>query len=170
MTQTCVPVFVLALALGADAAAGQSANRPVAPSSGRSLCDALRVADFVQAGVPVTALREANLDADEGAYCVYDGAAGRVEFDIFFPAGANAGEVRQTERTAMGEGGTKYEAVTLAGADSTHLTPSFEGKGTSAFLVARAGRAVIALLVPAGPQARSQLLALATVAIGRLEQ
>jgi hypothetical protein len=51
------------------------------------MCSALTPADFRKAGLPVSALRQANLNPDDntGAYCAYDSFAGQVEFDIFCP-------------------------------------------------------------------------------------
>ena len=64
----------------------------------------------------MSALGEANLDGNDGAYCVYQSKAGKVEFDIFFPAGNTPKEVSATEDTVLGEGGGKSEPVKLAGA------------------------------------------------------
>ena len=94
-----------------------AAQGPIKPSSGKALCNALTPADFSKAGVPVSALSQANTDGNDGAYCVYKSSAGKVEFDIFYPAGANAAEVLATEKTVLGEGGSKYTPLKLAGAD-----------------------------------------------------
>ena len=49
--------------------------------------------------------------------------AGKVEFDIFFPAGANLREVINAERAAVREAGGNYEPVRLNGAARARLLP-----------------------------------------------
>ena len=76
----------------------------IAPKSGAAMC-ALTPADFQAAGVAGAGKPTANVqDAGAGAYCVYAGkssATGGIELDVFYPAGANAGEVKATYVTAM---------------------------------------------------------------------
>lgn len=141
----------------------------VAPSSGKALCSALTPADFTKAGVPVTALQNANLDGQDGAYCVYQSKAGKVEFDIFYPAGATAKEVNATETTVLGEGGGKYQTVQLSGADAAHFSPSLAGQPNLAGIVIRKGRAVFDIVIPRGSNAQQQLFELAKIVIGRLK-
>jgi len=86
-----------ALALAAASAAAQAGAHSVAPSTGKAMCSALTPADFTKAGVPVQSLSQANLDGNDGAYCVYQSKAGKVEFDIFFLAGKTPQEVIATE-------------------------------------------------------------------------
>jgi hypothetical protein len=153
----------------APSAAAQA--RSVAPSSGKGLCSALTPEDFTKAGVAVTALDKANLDGTEGAYCLFRSKTGKVEFDVFFPAGATPAEVQSTEKTVLGEGGDKYEHIQLAGADSAWLALSVSGQpNPSAAIVVRRGKAVLALLLPSSSQARQQLTSLAQTALGRLKQ
>ena len=90
------------LALAAGSAAGQTGARSIAPSTGKAMCSALMPADFTKAGVPVQSLSQANLDGNDGAYCVYQSKAGKVEFDIFFLAGKTPQEISGTEKTASG--------------------------------------------------------------------
>lgn len=140
----------------------------VAPSSGKALCSALTPADFTKAGVPVSSLAQANLDGNDGAYCVYKSSAEKVEFDIFFPAGANPKEVDATEKTVMGEGGCRHEAVRVPGADDAQICPGTASDPPS--IVVRKGKAVFDIVVPGGAKARQQLIDLALVVLGRLKQ
>lgn len=137
----------------------------VAPSSGKALCSALTPADFTKAGVQVSALRQANLDGTDGAYCVYDSKAGSVEFDIFFPAGANPAEVNATEKTVLAEMGAPHQVVPLVGATG-HIALDM---GKSAGLVVRKGNAVFAISIPKSPNARQQLIAVAQIVLGRIK-
>lgn len=160
-----------ALVLSAcSVAAAQPAARSVAPSSGKTLCSALTPADFTRTGVPVSALSQANLDGNEGAYCVYQSKAGKVEFDIFFPAGNTPAEVNATEKTVLGEGGSKFTPVHLAGADAAQISLSLADLPASAGIVVRRGKAVFNIVVPRGAKARQQLLGLAQIVLGRLKQ
>ncbi len=145
---------------------GQS-NATVTPSSGKALCSALTPADFTKTGIPVSALRQANLDGTTGAYCVYDSKAGNVEFDIFFPAGANANEILATEKTVLGEVGGKTESVQLAGADDAQIPITTD---KTASIVVRKGKAVFDINIPKSAGARQQLLLLAQTVLGRLKQ
>ena len=163
-------VMLLSSNLHAQTGAGAGA-KSIAPSSGKALCSALTPEDFSKAGVPVTALDQANLDGNDGAYCVYRSRAGKVEFDLFFPAGSSANEVAATEKTVLGEGSARYERVQLPGADSAQLTLSVSGQTKpSAAIVVRRGKAVLSLLLPHTDKVREQLLALAQIALGRLKQ
>ena len=110
---------VLAVAAGHSAA--QPGAHSIAPSSGKALCSALAPADFTKAGVPVQSLSQANLDGNDGAYCVFQSKAGKVEFDIFFLAGNTPQEVSATEKTVLGEGGGKYENLQLPGDDEAQV-------------------------------------------------
>jgi hypothetical protein len=153
-------LFVIAIALPACS--------QVLPSSGKALCLALTAADFTKAGVAVSALSQANLDGPNGAYCVYASKTGNVEFDIFFPAGGNAGEVLATEKTVLGEVGAKAEPVKIAGADNAQFVLSTSDPTGS--IVVRRGRAVFDINIPKGPNVRQQLVALAQIVLGRLKQ
>lgn len=148
----------------------QSGVRSIAPSSGKAMCSALTPADFTKAGIQVSALKEANLDGNEGAYCVYSSNAGKVEFDIFFPAGKNAAEIGATERTVLGEGGSRFQRVAVAGADNAQISLSMADLPDSAGIVVRRGNAVFNIVVPRGANARKQLISLAQVVLARLKQ
>lgn len=160
-----VTVFVFVVALYG----GATAQAPIHPSSGKALCNALTPADLNKAGVPVSALDQANTDGNDGAYCVYKSSAGKVEFDIFYPAGRNATEVLSTEKTVLGEGGSKYEPVKLAGADNAQISLAMRDLPQSAGIVVRKRNAVFDIVVPRGAKARNQLLALAQVVLGRIK-
>ena len=151
-------------------AKGQSGAGSVAPSSGKALCAALTPADFTSAGVPVSSLEQANLDGNDGAYCVYKSKAGKVEFDIFFPAGKNAAEISATEKTVIGEGGGQYHPIKLAGADDAHISLAMPDLPGSSGIVVRKGKAVFDIVIPKGASAQKQLEALAKIVIGRLKQ
>ncbi|HEX7288326.1 MAG TPA: hypothetical protein VF532_19230 [Candidatus Angelobacter sp.] len=145
------------------------AQSPIKPSSGKAMCSALTPADFSKAGVPVAALSQANTDGTDGAYCVYKSAAGKVEFDIFYPAGGNTNEVIATEKTVLGEGGGKYQPVKLAGADDAQISLAMPDLPQSAGIVVRKGKAVFDLVIPKGAKAQEQLLALAQVVLSRIK-
>jgi len=148
----------------------QSSNNVVAPSSGKALCSALTPADFTNAGLLVTRIAAANIDSPASAYCVYESKVGKVEFDIFFPAGSNTEEVDATERTviAEAENGGKKEAVKVSGADHAYFVPVPINKDLS--IVVRKRSTVFNIDVPEGPNARQQLITLAQIVLGRLKQ
>jgi len=151
------------------AAAGPVAAQRVAPASGKALCSALTPTDFTKLGIPVSALDNANLDGTDGAYCVYRSTAGKVEFDIFFPAGANAQAIRETHKTVLGEGGGKYDPVVVPGATDAQLALAVPGSKASASVVVLKDKAVFDIVIPASDKARQQLIALATLVLGRLK-
>ena len=158
------------LALAAGSAAAQTGARSVAPSTGKAMCSALTPADFTKAGVPVQALSQANLDGNDGAYCVYQSKAGKVEFDIFFLAGKTPQEINATEKTVLGEGGAKYEHLQLPGADDTQISMAMPDQPASAVIVVRKGKAVFDIMSPRSAGARQQLQQLAQIVLGRLKQ
>ncbi|HMF91278.1 MAG TPA: hypothetical protein VKL40_11595 [Candidatus Angelobacter sp.] len=159
-------IAVCAIALMACVLADGQTVEKIAPSSGKALCSALTPADFTKAGVQVSALRQANVDGMNGAYCVYDSKAGSVEFDIFFPAGANPAEVAATEKTVLAEIGVPSQPVPLPGAGAAHIAVD---AGKSASIVVRKGSAVFDINIPTGPNARQQLIALSQIVLGRLK-
>lgn len=153
------------LALASGPAGAQPSANSIKPSSGKALCSALTPADFVKAGVPVSALYPPHVDNDSGAYCVYASKAGKVEFDIFFPAGANSQEVSDTERATVGDAGGKYEPVRLEGADRAQISLTAD-----AIIVVRKGKAVFDIGIPKTSNSRQQLLTLAEIVLVRLKQ
>src|SRR6476620_11656628 len=168
----CICIFagcVLALAAGLTAG-GQAGAHSIAPSTGKAMCSALTPADFTKAGVPVQALSQANLDGNDGAYCVYQSKAGKVEFDIFFLAGKTPQEVSGTEKTVLGEGGAKYEHLQLPGADNAQISMAMPDQPASALIVVRKGKAVFDIMIPRSAGARLQLQELAKIVLGRLKQ
>ena len=168
--RTCLMFAGCVLALAASAAAGQAGAHSIAPSTGKAMCSALTPADFTKAGVPVQSLSQANLDGNDGAYCVYQSKAGKVEFDIFFLAGKTPQEVSGTEKTVLGEGGAKYEHVTLSGADEAQISMAMPDQPASAVIVVRRGKAVFDIMIPRSAGARQQLQKLAQIVLGRLKQ
>jgi len=153
------------LVLASGPVGAQSGTNSIKPSSGEALCSALTPADFNKAGVPVSKLYPPHPDSSEGAYCVYESKAGKVEFDIFFPAGANSVEVSNTERAAVQDAGGKYERVRLDGADNAQISLTAD-----AIIVVRKGKAVFDIGIPKTSNSRQQLLALAQVVLVRLKQ
>jgi hypothetical protein len=148
----------------------QTPSSAVAPSSGKAMCSALNSSDFSKAGVPVTRLREANSDDENSAYCVYDSkAAGKVEFDIFYPAGSTPDEIKNTERTVLAEVGGKFDAVQVTGVDQAQTNVAAPKDPTSPTIAARKGKAVFDISVPQGPNVRQQLITLAQTVAGRLK-
>jgi hypothetical protein len=158
------------LSAGVLAVFAQPGARNIVPSSGKAMCSALAPADFSKAGVPVIALKEANLDGNDGAYCVYSSNAGKVEFDIFFPAGKNAAEISATQKTVLGEGGSRFQRIALSGAEDAQISLAMPDLPGSAGMVVRKGKAVFDIVVPRGTNAQKQLVALAQVVLGRLKQ
>lgn len=156
------------LVLGASCLA--TAQDKVPPSSGKAMCSALTPADFAKAGVPVTRLKEANLDGTDSAYCVYESKAGKVEFDIFYPAGANANEIKATERTMLSEIGGKFVPAAVPGADEAKTNVAAPKNADSASIGVRKGKAVFDINIPQGPKALRQLLTLSEVVLSRLKQ
>jgi hypothetical protein len=139
----------------------QPENTVIAPSSGKQLCSALSPADFNKAGVPVSALRDANVDDDASAYCVYDSKSGKVEMDVFYPAGNNVASAKGTEKTVLAEVGGKFESISLPGADSAAINLAVPGKSPAASICVRKNLAVFSIDIPQNAQAREQLVALA---------
>lgn len=168
--RTCTIFSGCILALAPGSAAGQAGARSIAPSTGKAMCSALTPADFTKAGVPVQALSQANLDGNDGAYCVYQSKAGKVEFDIFFLAGKTPQEVSSTEKTVLGEGGAKYEHLQLPGADDAQISMAMPDQPASAVIVVRKGKAVFDIMIPRSAGARQQLQQLAKIVLGRLKQ
>jgi hypothetical protein len=103
----------------------QAPGQTIAPASGKAMCSALTPDDFIKAGVPVSQLREANLDDEKIVYCVYDSKAGEVELDMYYPAGDTPGEAQNSMRAVQGAIGGKFEAVQVAGSEeaSTNARP-----------------------------------------------
>ena len=140
------------------------ADSVIAPGSGATMCKALSPADFVHSGVPVTKLDQPHVD-DDGAsvYCSYASSAGKVEMDVFYPAGTSPADAAKVEAVTIRETQGKYESTKIAGTDDAQIGTA----GSSALLVARRGTAVIMISVPAGAKARDQLQALTRAALAR---
>lgn len=166
----CLILAGCVLALSASSAVAQAGARNIAPSTGKAMCSALTPADFTKAGVPVQALSQANLDGNDGAYCVYQSKAGKVEFDIFFLAGKTPQEISATEKTVLGEGGAKYEPLKMPGADDAQISMALSDQPASALIVVRKGKAVFDIMIPRSAGARQQLQQLAQIVLDRLKQ
>jgi hypothetical protein len=141
----------------------------VQPSSGKEMCAALTPADFTKAGVAVSALSAANTDDSESAYCVYDSKAGKVELDIFYPAGDTPNAVKGVEKTVLAEIGGKFTPVPLPGSDAAQINLAVPGKQPAASIAVRRNSAVFALSIPQSSNVREQLLSLAQTVLSRLQ-
>lgn len=149
-------------------AAAHSFAQSIAPASGKELCSALTPQDFTKVGVPVSRLRQANLDDAKSAYCIYDSAAGRVEFDIYFPAGDTVAEAQDTEKAAQHAIGDKFDLVPVAGADEASCNAASPEINESSIVV-RKGTTVFNISIPHGGQAQP-LEALSQIVLSRLKQ
>ena len=119
---------------------------------------------------PVSQLHLANLDDNRSAYCIYDSKAGRVELDIFYPAGDTPAEAQNAQRAAQNAIGGKFEPVSVAGADeATTNTGSAQGTD-SASIVVRKGTTVFNVGIPHAAQARQQLVTLSETVVSRLKK
>lgn len=166
-----ISIFVAACGILWCAGVGKSADA-VAPSSGQKMCSALTVADFTKAGVPVLSFAggSTNPDDDTGAYCGYNIKNGKVEFDIFYPAGDTPQQAQGVERTVLGDGFEgKSETVHINGTDSAEINLAIPGKPPSAGIAVRRKTAVFAIYIPTDPKARQQLLSLTQAVLGRLQ-
>jgi hypothetical protein len=148
----------------------QASAQTIDPSSGKAMCSALTAADFNKAGVPVSGFRQANLDSPANVYCLYDSKTGKVEFDIFYPAGATIDAVKATENTVLREIGGKFETVRMAGVDEAKTNALAPKEAGFASIAVRKGRVVFDINIPQSAQARRQLLALAEIVASRLQQ
>ena len=142
-------------------------GQTVAPSSGKALCSALTADDFTRSGLPVSRLREVNLDDNKSAYCIYDSKTGKVELDIFFPAGDTPAEAQNTERAALSAIGGKFEPVAVAGADEASSNAS-SPKGSASSIVVRKGSTVFNISIPQDVVSRQRLVKLSQIVISRL--
>lgn len=140
----------------------------IEPSSGKAMCAALSVADFVKAGVPMTAVADQSSDDETNAYCGFQGKNGGAELDIFLPAGDTPVVAIGVERTIYGEAGGRFQPITVPGVDSAQINLAVPGKKPAAGIVVRRGLAVFALYILPSPNAREQLLSLAQTVLSRL--
>jgi hypothetical protein len=163
----CVSACSLCLLVLAIA---QPFAQTVAPASGKAMCSALTPADFNRAGVAISRLRDANLDDNRSAYCMYDGEAGKSELDIFYPAGDTVAEGQNAQRAAQSAIGGRFEPVRVAGADEAVTNAASPKRTDSASIVVRKGTTVFNISVPPGPKAQQQLVALSEIVLRRLKQ
>jgi hypothetical protein len=146
--------------------------KPTAAKSGAAMC-VLAPDDFKAVGIANASKPTANVsDGGAGAYCVYAGkssATGGLELDVFHPAGASDADVKETERTAIGEGGVgKPEDIKLAGADSARWARARSGGPEFAALVVRRAKLVFVLGIPADKDAKDRLTKLGALVLARL--
>ena len=149
-------------------AGAQNSQPAIAPASGKAMCSGLTPADFTKAGVAVSRLREAHLDDQNSAYCIYDGKAARIEFDIYDPAGDTPAEGQNAAKAAQAAIGGKFEPVQVAGADEA-TTNAASPKASEASIVVRKGTTVFNISIPQGGQARQQLVTLSEIVVSRLK-
>jgi hypothetical protein len=158
----------LAVVLIALPFAAHASGQAIAPASGKEMCSALTPADFTKVGVPVSRLREANLDDEKSTYCVYDSAAGKVEMDIYFPAGDTPAEAQNAVRAAQAAIGGKFVPIAVAGTDEAGSNAASSGPNAS--IVVRRATTVFNISVPHNPEAMQQLVQLSAIVISRLKQ
>lgn len=157
-----------ALAQKKSASVAPAQTAQIKPSSGKAMCAALSVSDFVRAGVPMTATAAQNSDDETNAYCGFEGKGGSAELDIFSPAGDTPEQAIGVERTIYGEAGGRFQPISVPGADSAQINLALPGKKPAAGIAVRRGLAVFALYIPASPNARAQLRSLAQTVLSRL--
>lgn len=145
--------------------AGMSSSATGVPvARGGHLCEMLGAGDFSAAGVVGAGTPKASSDEAGGYYCVYSGtsgATGGIEFEAF------TGDPVGTYQTIEGETGTLTElsASDLPGADQAGV--NLNAASAMAVIVVRSGQMTFDLYVPAGAQAKSQLIGLAALVIQR---
>ncbi len=168
LRMTSIGASILAFQMVCFAADNQTAAK-VAASSGNAMCAALSAADFTKVGVPVTAANAPSPNQEkDSAYCTYASKTAKgIEFDIFFPAGANAEEAKNAERASMGDIGGKFENIQVAGADEAHTNVA--AAKDSASIVVRKGVVVFDINIPPSANARQQLVTLAETVLSRLK-
>jgi len=133
-------------------------------SATADLCSLLAPGDFTAAGVTGTAAPTINTDEAGGHYCVYagkSGATGGVELDAF------VGDPVATYQTIEDETGTLTDvsSTDLPGADQAGV--NLNAPGGAAAIVVRSGQLSFDIWLPAGPAARSQLIALSALVLQR---
>ena len=148
----------------------QCSGQAIEPASGKEMCSALTPSDFTKLGVPVSRLSSANLDDNRSAYCIYDSKTGKVEFDIFYPAGDTPAEAQNAERAAQGAIGGKFEPVKVSGADDAITNTGSPQGGDSAAIIVRKGTTMFNIVIPRSPQARRQLISLSETVVSRLKK
>ena len=134
---------------------------PVA--KGGNFCGLLGPGDFAAVGVSGARTPTKNSDGPADAYCVYagvSGATGGVEFDIF--TGDPIASYRQIVSNAALIADTTGD---LPGVDAVGTV--MNGPGNMAAIGVQKGRMTFDIDIPAGPNARTQLIALAKLVLER---
>lgn len=160
-----VPGLVLMTLLVAAHSSGQT----IAPASGKAMCSALTPEDFIRAGVPVLRLQEANLDDAKSAYCIFEGKSGKVEMDIYDPAGDTPAEAQNATRAAQAAIGGQFQTVLVEGADEASSNATSQG-ATDSSIVVQKGTTVFNISIPKAADAQQQLVKLSEIVISRLKQ
>lgn len=165
MTRTAVSLLLSAIPAALVAAA------PIPPKSGALMC-ALTPADFQSAGVANASNPSANVqDAGAGVYCVYAGkssATGGIELDVFYPAGANVADARETLKLAISEGSSGLSPITIPGADEAQWSAAAKSGGPAfATIAVRKGTLVFVIGIPTSKNAQAQLTRLAALVLSR---
>ena len=147
-----------------------SFGQTVSPASGKAMCSALTPSDFTKVGVPVSQLRLANLDDNRSAYCIYDSKAGKVEFDIFYPAGDTPSDAQNAVRAAQGAIGGKFEPVKVSGADDANTNAGSSRSANSDSILVRTGTTVFNIGIPHSSQGSQRLITLSGMVISRAKK
>jgi hypothetical protein len=148
----------------------QCSGQTIEPASGKEMCSALTPSDFTKVGVQVSRLSSANLDDNRSAYCIYDSKDGKVEFDIFYPAGDTPADAQNAERAAQGAIGGRFEPVKVPGTDDAVTNTGSPQGADSAAIIVRKGTTMFNIGIPHSPQARQQLVGLSETVVGRLKK
>ena len=154
------------VALVLMAACGGAHSTGTAPPSGQALC-VLTAADFQASGVDAGPVTANVSDGGRSAYCTYKPAQsssqGGVELDVFYPADES------TETTAAGEATQTLQPLALQGADHARWDPRAHSGGPEfASLIARRGRLVFVIGIPADPDAQARLTKLGELVLARI--
>jgi hypothetical protein len=151
------------IACGGTPAGSGSAGGGVRPGTGAAMCRALTTADLTAVGLQPTVQRPQANPGDppgSGAYCVWTkaaGAAGGIEFDIFYPAD------HSVYQTVVADGDTSGQPAGLPGIDEGVFQRFDRADGISV----RRGGLVFAITIPRGPRSHDQLVSLARAVMSR---
>jgi len=161
-----IAISLLLAVLSVERVSGQT----IAPASGKAMCSALTPADFTEVGVPASQLCLANLDDSRSAYCIYDNKEGKVEFDIFYPAGETPSDAQNAVRAAQGAIGGKFEPVKVSGADDANTNAGSSRSANSDSILVRTGTTVFNIGIPHSSQGSQRLITLSGMVISRAKK
>lgn len=138
-----------------------SSNPASSPSAAKSLCRLLTADDFIAAGLPASAPKTTRKTAVM-AICTY-GNGLELEVTLY---SAPADATKQFDTMLGAPGIASPESNVVAGADASAFTTLTAVK--KAVVIVRKGTVVFLVTVPEStPKARTALIGLATVALGR---